>query len=390
MPILLAGADVVLVALLAVIAIVAVIVIAKLVARLIGHVPLIGPAIEGYIMQGVHDVVTLDLAVLQQLSHPIVAWIDSWHRPHESTTQAAIAAHTATAATVHSHNVRIAQANVRIDQTDTALNTFSGDVAAYNAAEKARVNGLIGTVQAATGDLDRAVTVLEDQVAQLNADAASTAAAVHQTDSALAAFAVDQEAWNAAEVQRTAGELAQLSAQLSASLTAAVDQVSAAERTDMANMAAYAQALAVLAQQNSEQYTDAATAGVAQAFPPETIADAQALRSAAVTAFPDIAQRMPAIPSVVSETLAGVMAMVGAITVPAVETALRCSLPLCSRLGGLGNFFDDLRGIGDDALLLALILLMLRDPGAVAHDAETVMRDIGAPVLDAFRALAGI
>jgi hypothetical protein len=56
----------------------------------------------------------------------------------------------------------------------------------------------------------------------------------------------------------------------------------------------------------------------------------------------------------------------------------RCGDPLCKNLSNFGNVIGALAGLGLDALLLALIVELYTNPGAVAHEVVTVVK----PVID--------
>lgn len=73
-----------------------------------------------------------------------------------------------------------------------------------------------------------------------------------------------------------------------------------------------------------------------------------------------------------------------------------CLTPLCDtvtpqapRLGRLGNLLGQLEALGIEALLVALAAECLTDPGAVATDVNTVVQDIGNPLMTGFRDLIG-
>lgn len=56
----------------------------------------------------------------------------------------------------------------------------------------------------------------------------------------------------------------------------------------------------------------------------------------------------------------------------------RCGDPLCKNLSNFGNVIGALESLGLDALLVALIIELFNDPGAVAHEVATVVK----PVVD--------
>ena len=73
-----------------------------------------------------------------------------------------------------------------------------------------------------------------------------------------------------------------------------------------------------------------------------------------------------------------------------------CLTPLCDtvtpqapRLGRLGNLLGELEALGIEALLIALAAECLTNPGAVASDVNTVVQDIGNPLMTGFRDLVG-
>ena len=73
-----------------------------------------------------------------------------------------------------------------------------------------------------------------------------------------------------------------------------------------------------------------------------------------------------------------------------------CLKPLCDTitpnapsLGRIGGFLTNLELLGIEAFIVALAAEAVTDPSGVAHDIETVVNDVGGPVLTGFRDLIG-
>jgi hypothetical protein len=111
-------------------------------------------------------------------------------------------------------------------------------------------------------------------------------------------------------------------------------------------------------------------------------------------AIPTVANEVvtSATPSILAKAAAAVQAKLTPI-----QTEINdCLTPLCDtvtpqapRIGRLGNLLKGLEDLGIEALLVALAAECLANPAAVARDVDAVTKDIGDPLMAAYRDLIG-
>lgn len=258
-------------------------------------------------------------------------------------------------------------------------------------------------ITAARRDLAAAVTGAEQ--------AAARGVAAAETDAARLAVAAEQAAGGYARqlvsaAERSAAQGIALTDQAVRALHAQAERdIAAAEAAatqlahalhvqaerDIGHAMRAAEAFAVTeagkAASMAERAAAAGAASVTAAAWPGITTDIDALRQALGADFPALRDAVSAIPSAAADSVPAAISAAMAMAVPALRFMTECGVPNCRNLGGLGQFLSSLFADATAAALIAFLIEAVTDPGQFAHDAQQLLGGLAGDGVTAARDL---
>lgn len=189
-----------------------------------------------------------------------------------------------------------------------------------------------------------------------------------------------------ATVAPIAKELTALESKIASELTTA--EAYAAEQAANALSAATTATTAAVGALATD--IDQEAAAIAAAVWPGVIDTVNGLEGVIGTDLPDIGAAVRAIPLAIPTTLAGVLAGVEAISIPALRYMEECGIPNCKNLSKIGRDLQDLFSLIEGASFLTLLVEAVDDPIGTAHAINGFLSPIVDPVVSGTRDLLGV